>query len=87
MNADSIFRYIKQLEADLAARNQTIAELQRQKPDQDYRDKVDYFIDLIAQDYGLEQYKGDNYKLTSNRMQEIVRALWAIRPEMKEGAA
>jgi hypothetical protein len=39
MNSDSIATYIKQLESDLAERNQTIAELQRQEPDQEYRDK------------------------------------------------
>jgi hypothetical protein len=86
MNADLIFRYIKQLEADLADRNQTIAELQRREPDQD-RDKVDYFIDLVIARYGLDQYTGNNFKLAPDRMQEIVRAMWAIRPEMKEGAA
>jgi hypothetical protein len=37
--------------------------------------------------YALDQYTGNNFKLAPDRMQEIVRAMWAIRPEMKEGAA
>ena len=94
MNSDSIAAYIKQLEADLAERNETIAEqtrtikeLQGREVDQDYRDKADHFIDLVIDYYGLGQYKGDNFRLAPDRMQEIVRAMWRLRPEMKEGAA
>jgi hypothetical protein len=96
MNSDSISAYIRQLESNLAERNETIAEqtrtikeLQGREVDQDYRDKADHFIDLVIERYGLDRYVGDNYKLAPDRMQEIVRAMWAIRPEMKEkeGAA
>ena len=49
--------------------------------------EVDSFVDLVIQRYSLDKYKGDNFRLAPDAMQEIIRALWAIRPEMKEGAA
>ncbi len=94
MDSNSIFYYIKQLETDLAAALQTIeaaaiAELQGQEPDQDYRDKVNRFIDLINKRYGFDNYTGDFFDGAPKNTQEIVRALWAIRPDMrdKEGVA